>query len=103
MISLYQKTWKEINNEVASNVQKLRKRKKISQKELAERSGVSLGSIKRFEQTGEISLQSLTKIAIALRAEDELESLFTSADFESIEEILNGQQTENQIRILKLL
>ena len=68
MISLYQKTWKEINNEVASNVQKLRKRKKISQKELAERSGVSLGSIKRFEQTGEISLQSLTKIAIALRA-----------------------------------
>ncbi|SOB98421.1 helix-turn-helix domain-containing protein [Pseudobutyrivibrio ruminis] len=91
MISLYQKTWKEINNEVASNVQKLRKRKKISQKELAERSGVSLGSIKRFEQTGEISLQSLTKIAIALRAEDELESLFTSANFESIEEILNGQ------------
>lgn len=91
MISLYQKTWKEINNEVASNVQKLRKRKKISQKELAERTGVSLGSIKRFEQTGEISLQSLTKIAIALRAEDELESLFTSANFESIEEILNGQ------------
>ena len=91
MISLYQKTWKEINNEIASNVQKLRKRKKISQKELAERSGVSLGSIKRFEQTGEISLQSLTKIAIALRAEDELESLFTSANFESIEEILNGQ------------
>ena len=91
MINLYQKTWKEINNEVASNVQKLRKRKKISQKELAERSGVSLGSIKRFEQTGEISLQSLTKIAIALRAEDELESLFTSANFESIEEILNEQ------------
>ena len=91
MINLYQKTWKEINNEVASNVQRLRKRKKISQKELAERSGVSLGSIKRFEQTGEISLQSLTKIAIALRAEDELESLFTSANFESIEEILNGQ------------
>ncbi len=91
MINLYQKTWKEINNEIASNVQKFRKRKKISQKELAERSGVSLGSIKRFEQTGEISLQSLTKIAIALRAEDELESLFTSANFESIEEILNGQ------------
>jgi len=91
MISLYQKTWKEINNEVASNVQKLRKRKKISQKELAERSGVSLGSIKRFEQTGEISLQSLTKIAIALRAENEMEALFTHPNFESIEEILNGQ------------
>ncbi|MBE5913581.1 MAG: helix-turn-helix transcriptional regulator [Pseudobutyrivibrio ruminis] len=91
MISLYQKTWKEINNEVASNVQKLRKRKKISQKELAERSGVSLGSIKRFEQTGEISLQSLTKIAIALRAENEMEALFTQPNFESIEEILNGQ------------
>ena len=72
MINLYQKTWTEINNNIAQKIVRLRKRKKITQKQLAARSGVSLGSLKRFEQSGEISLQSLTKIAIALDVENEL-------------------------------
>ena len=72
MINLYQKTWIEINNDIAQKIVRLRKRKKITQKQLAARSGVSLGSLKRFEQSGEISLQSLTKIAIALDVENEL-------------------------------
>lgn len=91
MINLYQKTWSEINNEIAGKIIRLRKRKKISQKELALRSGVSLGSVKRFEQSGEISLQSLTKIAIALDVEGELECLFDNVPFESIEEVINEQ------------
>ena len=76
MINLYQKTWTEINNNIAQKIVRLRKRKKITQKQLAARSGVSLGSLKRFEQSGEISLQSLTKIAIALDVENELEDGF---------------------------
>lgn len=91
MINLYQKTWSEINNEIAGKIIRLRKRKKISQKELATRSGVSLGSVKRFEQSGEISLQSLTKIAIALGVEEELLNLFDDVPFESIEEVINEQ------------
>ncbi len=91
MISLEQKTWNEINRESAANVKALRKRKKISQTMLSAKSGVSLGSIKRFEQTGEISLQSLTKIAIALETEKELEGLFSDVPFTSIQEIINGQ------------
>ena len=69
----------------------LRKRKKISQKDLAARSGVSLGSLKRFEQSGEISLQSFTKLAIALEVEGELETVFSEVPFGSIEEVINGQ------------
>ncbi len=91
MINLYQKTWSEINNEIAGKIIRLRKRKKISQKELALRSGVSLGSVKRFEQSGEISLQSLSKIAIALGVEDELLNLFDDVPFASIEEVINEQ------------
>lgn len=91
MINLYQKTWTEINNEIAKKIIRLRKRKKITQKELAARSGVSLGSLKRFEQSGEISLQSLTKIAIALDVEGELEHLFENVPFASIEEVINEQ------------
>lgn len=77
--------------EIAARLVRLRKRKKISQKELACKSGVSLGSLKRFEQQGEISLQSLTKLAIALNVEEELESLFGEVPFGSIEEVLNEQ------------
>ena len=91
MISLYQKTWAEINNDIAQKIVRLRKRKKITQKQLAVRSGVSLGSLKRFEQSGEISLQSLTKIAIALDVENELEDLFNNVPFASIEEVINEQ------------
>ena len=88
MINLYQKTWAEINTDIANRMIQLRKRRKISQKELAVKSGVSLGSLKRFEQTGEISLQSFTKLAIALEVEGELEALFSEVPFDSIEEVL---------------
>lgn len=91
MLNLYQKTWTEINNDIAQKIVRLRKRKKITQKQLAARSGVSLGSLKRFEQSGEISLQSLTKIAIALDVENELEDLFNNVPFASIEEVINEQ------------
>lgn len=91
MINFYQKTWTEINNDIAQKIVRLRKRKKITQKKLAARSGVSLGSLKRFEQSGEISLQSLTKIAIALDVENELEDLFNNVPFASIEEVINEQ------------
>ena len=45
--------------------------------------------MKRFEQSGEISLISLTKIAISLDLEQELEHLFEDVPFLSIEEIVN--------------
>ena len=88
MISLTQKTSLEIDKDLAGRIAKLRKRKKLSQSALAEKSGVSFGSLKRFEQTGDISLQSLTKLAIALDIEDELDQLFSKVPFASIDEVL---------------
>lgn len=90
-IFLLQKTPKEIDKLIANRIRTIRKRRKISQTELSEKSGVSLGSVKRFEQSGDISLISLTKIAIALDISEELEYLFAQIQPQSIEEILNGQ------------
>lgn len=53
----------EIAKEIAENEKKKRKFRKLTQKQLSQYSGVSLPSLKRFEQTGEISLISLLKIA----------------------------------------
>ncbi len=52
---------------------------------------MSFGSIKRFENTGEISLFSLVKIAMVLDCEDELLDLFKKKEYASIEEIINGE------------
>ena len=83
------KTPKEIDKVIAGRIRSIRRRRKISQKRLSEKSGVSLGSVKRFESSGDISLISLTKIAFALELENELERLFENVPFLSIEEILN--------------
>ena len=79
----------EINQELAKRVKRIRRRKKITQKELSERSNVSYGSLKKFEQTGEISLLSLTKIAMELDVVNEIQNLFTKVPYGSIEEVLN--------------
>ena len=85
-----------IRNIIAARIRNIRRRRKISQKRLSEKSGVSLGSVKRFESSGEISLISLTKIAIALDLENELEGLFEHVPFLSIEEIINGEDEKTE-------
>lgn len=50
----------------------------LTQMGLALRSGVSLGTIKKFERSGTISLKSLLNMAMALGATREFESLFTA-------------------------
>ena len=81
----------EINMGIAKRVRALRKRRKISQAKMSELSGVSLGSLKRFESTGEISLLSLTKIANALGVQSELKGLFADVPFLTIEEVENAR------------
>lgn len=81
----------EINAAIAGRVRTVRRRRGISQEKLSELSGVSLGSLKRFERSGEISLLSLTKLAIALGLQDDMQQLFANVPFESIEEVKNAE------------
>ena len=83
------KTNDEILLDLAQRVKNVRKRKALTQVDLSVISGVSYGSIKRFENTGEISLYSLTKIARALDYIQEIENLFKDVEYKDIEEILN--------------
>jgi len=94
MFDFLEATPDEINKEIAARVRTVRKRRKISQVKLSEKSGVSLGSVKRFESTGEISLLSLTKIAIALNVEQELKQLFSNVPYMSLEEIENERNQQ---------
>ena len=90
MNKLVWETPDEINLVLAKRLVQIRKRKKITGRQLSELSGVSYGSVKRFEQTGQISLYSLTAIAMALGCEDEIKSLFTNVAYISLEEVVNA-------------
>ena len=61
-----------------------------TQMECATRSGVSLGSLKRFESSGQISLESLLKLALVLECLDDFEKVCESKEVmpKSIEELL---------------
>ena len=84
------KTPNDIAKELVEKIKQHRKKLKISQAQLATKSGVSLGSIKRFESKYEISLNSFIKILIALNLEQDLENLFTQKSYNSIDEVING-------------
>lgn len=89
MEQLIWETAEELDQKLAHRVRNIRKRRSISQEKLAVMSGVSYGSIKRFETSGQISLISLTKIAMALDIADELRNLFTQVPYKDIQEVIN--------------
>ena len=88
---LLDKTPDKLAQIMAQNLRKLRKARGISRKNLADKSKVSYGSIRRFEELGEISLKSLLKIAIVLDCTDEFEDAFTQKQINSIQEIIDGK------------
>ncbi len=67
-------------NEMAKDIANRAKAKRLSfnfsQQTLSKRSGVSYGSLKKFEQTGQVSLESLLKIALALDEFEKFDYLF---------------------------
>jgi transcriptional regulator with XRE-family HTH domain len=82
----------DIMEELALKHKTLRKKFKLNQGELAERSGVSLGSIKRFESTGQISLESLLKLAQILNRLNDFELVFKQEEnFKEIEKLFSDK------------
>lgn len=96
MVSLHSP--KEVANEIASRAKQRRLQMNITQKELAKRSGVSFGSVKRFEQKGEVSLKNILQIAVVLRSLDEFRQLFKAESYRSIDEMLEQKKTNKRKR-----
>lgn len=74
----------------AQNIAQLRKEMKWTQQDLVEKSGVSYGSIKRFERTGKISFESLLKIAEALNRLDDFTTILQPRTNKRIEKLFES-------------
>jgi transcriptional regulator with XRE-family HTH domain len=69
----------------------------LTQRELASRSGVSYGSLRLFEETGKASFEAVVKIAFALEAETEFETLFPPRPAKTLDEIV-GRPVKQRVR-----
>ena len=83
MEALVWETAEELDMKLAQRVRNIRRRRKISQEELSRMSGVSYGSVKRFEAT---------KLAMALDMADELRELFTQVPYRNIQEVIDERK-----------
>ena len=77
---------------LANKIKSIRKRRKITQKQLAGRSNVSYATLRKFEATGQISLESFIKLVMELGLKDELDNLFSSPVYNSIDEVINERK-----------
>lgn len=75
----------------------------MTQSELSRRAGVSLGSLKRFEQTEEISFVSLLKTADVLGELPAFEELFERQVDQSIEEVIDERNRKNKSKIEEIV
>jgi transcriptional regulator with XRE-family HTH domain len=92
MISVNMMTLSEMQKRVASRARDLRLELNLSQQTLSKKSGVSYGSLKKFEQTGQISLESLLKLAVILGCMDDFNTLFLQRRVEkalSLDELID--------------
>lgn len=79
----------EVIRGLADRMKRRRIEHALTQRELAARSNVSYGSLRLFEETGKISLESLVKIAFALEVEAEFELLFPGRPPQNIDDVVD--------------
>lgn len=81
------RTPEEAARELAAKARRLRLMRNWKQATLAERSGVTLASLRRFERTGEISLKSLLRLAFVLGRLDDFVNTLEEPEASSIREL----------------
>ena len=73
----------EISEDLASRLKQRRLARNLTQAGLAARSGVPLGTLKKFEQSGGISLVSFVRLLVALDEQTGLERLLEANEHDA--------------------
>ena len=90
MLAISISTPKSIMQNLKDNFKQKRLSLNLTQEGLSNKSGVSFGSIKRFESSGEISFESLLKVALVLNCLDDFKNIANEKDeqYDSMEDLL---------------
>jgi transcriptional regulator with XRE-family HTH domain len=89
----------DIAAELAARLKSRRLAQNLTLEGLARRSGVPLGTLKKFERTGQIALVSFIRLVVVLKDEAALEKLLLEQRFESLDEVLGSGTKPKRGRI----
>lgn len=77
----------EISKQIAADFRHRRVEKGLTREQVAERAGVAVSNVARFEQKGLISLKNLIGLAMALGYTSEIKGLFANPKYSTMEEL----------------
>lgn len=77
----------EIAKGMADDFRRRRIEKNLTREQIAEKSGVAVSNIVRFEQKGLISLKNLIGIAMAMEYTSEIKGVFSQPKYSTMEEL----------------
>lgn len=92
----------DIAKAIADDFRKRRIEKNLTREQVAEKSGVAVANIVRFEQKGLISLKNLIGIAMALEYTSEVKSIFAEPKYSTMEELTQIRKNAGKARAHKV-
>ena len=85
-------TPEETSKNLSIRLKELRLLKKWKRSTLAKRSGVTESSLKRFEQTGKVSMENFLKLVFVLGRLNEIDALLIPPTAQSLEELKKNEK-----------
>lgn len=92
----------DIAKKLANDFRARRIEKNLTREQLAEKSGVAVSNIIRFEQKGLISLKNLIGIAMALGYTSEIKNIFEQPKYSTMEELSQIRRNAGKKKAHKL-
>ncbi|HBN46653.1 MAG TPA: XRE family transcriptional regulator [Prevotella sp.] len=86
----------EIAMEIAHDFRRRRIEKNLTREQVADKSGVAVSNITRFEQKGLISLKNLIGIAMTLEYTSEIKNIFSQPKYSTMEELRQINRNANK-------
>lgn len=91
----------EISKQIAADFRHRRVEKGLTREQMAERAGVAVSNVVRFEQKGLISLKNLIGLAMALGYTSEIKSLFSNPKYSTMEELTQIRRNSGKTKAYK--
>ena len=91
----------DIAKGIAEDLRKRRIEKNLTREQVAEKSGIALANIVRFEQKGLISLKNLIGIAMAMEYTSEVKNIFSEPKYSTMEELTQIRKNTGKKRAHK--
>ncbi|MBR4536275.1 MAG: helix-turn-helix transcriptional regulator [Bacteroidales bacterium] len=91
----------EISKQIAADFRHRRVEKGLTREQVAERAGVAVSNVVRFEQKGLISLKNLIELALVLGYKAEIKGLFANPKYSTMEELSQIRKNSGKTKAYK--